>query len=158
MHSLLDLNYVHIMLGATACARPARLHPAGALEFESSDSLQKQGTLGREPISLLLCRPLLGSPEAASWRAAPASGSQLDSDIVRPTMNSHLNVDARGSAPEVDLLYLTSWGCLVVDKYKDCSVMVEAVVHLNTDRINHILAILRSKDQQLLKRIEIEAA
>ena len=31
------------------------------------------------------------------------------------------------------------------------------VVHLNTDRINHILAILRSKDQQLLKRIEIEA-
>ena len=108
MHSLLDLNYVHIMLGATACARPARLHPAGALEFESSDSLQKQGTLGREPISLLLCRPLLGSPEAASWRAAPASGSQLDSDIVRPTTNSHLNVDARGSAPEVDLLYLTS--------------------------------------------------
>ena len=35
--------------------------------------------------------------------------------------------------------------------------MVEAVVHLNTDRINDILAILRSKDQQLLKSIEIEA-
>jgi hypothetical protein len=36
--------------------------------------------------------------------------------------------------------------------------MVGAVVHLNTDRINHILAVLRSKDdQQLLKRIEIEA-
>jgi hypothetical protein len=35
--------------------------------------------------------------------------------------------------------------------------MVVAVVHLNTDRINHILAILRSKDQQLLKSIEIEA-
>ena len=86
-----------------------------------------------------------------------AGGSQLDSDIVRPTTNSHLNVDARGSAPEVDLLYLTSWGCLVVDKYKDCSVIVGAVVHLNTDQINHILAILRSKDQQLLKRIEIEA-
>ncbi len=33
----------------------------------------------------------------------------------------------------------------------------QAVVHLNTDRINHILAILRLKDQQLLKRIEIEA-
>jgi hypothetical protein len=35
--------------------------------------------------------------------------------------------------------------------------MVGAVVHLNTDRINHILAILRSKDQQSLKSIEIEA-
>ncbi len=35
--------------------------------------------------------------------------------------------------------------------------MVGAVVHLNTDRINHILAILRSKDQQLLKSIKIEA-
>jgi hypothetical protein len=35
--------------------------------------------------------------------------------------------------------------------------MVEAVVHLNTDLINDILAILRSKDQQLLKSIEIEA-
>jgi hypothetical protein len=56
MHFLLDLNYIHIMLGATALflpapPRPARLHPAGALEFESSDSLQKQGTLGREPIT-----------------------------------------------------------------------------------------------------------
>jgi hypothetical protein len=28
----------------------------------------------------------------------------------------------------------------------------------HTDGINHILAILRSKDKQLLKRIEIEAA
>jgi hypothetical protein len=35
--------------------------------------------------------------------------------------------------------------------------MVKAVVHLNTDRINEILAILRSKDQQLLKSIEFEA-
>jgi hypothetical protein len=35
--------------------------------------------------------------------------------------------------------------------------MVEAVVLLNTDWINYILAILRSKDQQLLKSIEIEA-
>ena len=35
--------------------------------------------------------------------------------------------------------------------------MVEAVVLLNTDRIKDILAILRSKDQQLLKCIEIEA-
>ena len=34
--------------------------------------------------------------------------------------------------------------------------MVEAVVHLNTGRINDSLAILRSKDQQLLKSIEIE--
>jgi len=113
MHSLLDLNYVHIMLGATALFLPAPGPPACTLRARlilkaAIRSLQKQGTLGREPISLLLCRPLLGSPEAASWRAAPAIGSQLDSDIVRPTMNSHLNVDARGSAPEVDLLYLTS--------------------------------------------------
>jgi hypothetical protein len=36
--------------------------------------------------------------------------------------------------------------------------MVEAVVHLKTDWINDHLAILRSKDQQLLKSIEIEAA
>ena len=35
--------------------------------------------------------------------------------------------------------------------------MVGTDEHLITDRINHILAILRSKDQQLLKRIEIEA-
>ena len=35
--------------------------------------------------------------------------------------------------------------------------MVEAVVHLKTDWINDILAILRSKIQQLLKSIEIEA-
>jgi hypothetical protein len=35
--------------------------------------------------------------------------------------------------------------------------MVEAVVHLNTDWINDILATLRSKDQQLLESIEIEA-
>jgi hypothetical protein len=35
--------------------------------------------------------------------------------------------------------------------------MVEAVVHLKADWINDILAILRSKDQQLLKSIEIEA-
>jgi hypothetical protein len=35
--------------------------------------------------------------------------------------------------------------------------MVGAVVHLNTDRINHVLAILRPKGQQLLKSIEIEA-
>ena len=69
-------------------------------------ALQKQGTLEIDPISLLFCRPQLGSPEAASWQAAPASGSQLDSDIVRPTTNSHLNVDARGSAPEVELLFL----------------------------------------------------
>ncbi len=34
---------------------------------------------------------------------------------------------------------------------------LDAVVHLNTDWINGILAILRSKDQQLLKSIEIEA-
>jgi hypothetical protein len=34
--------------------------------------------------------------------------------------------------------------------------MVGAVVHLNTDRINHSLAILCSKDQHLLKSIEIE--
>ncbi len=34
--------------------------------------------------------------------------------------------------------------------------MVGAVVHLNTDRINRILAILCSKDEQLLKSIEIE--
>ncbi len=38
--------------------------------------------------------------------------------------------------------------------------MVGAVVHVNTDRINNILAILpqsaSSKDQQLLKSIEIE--
>jgi hypothetical protein len=32
----------------------------------------------------------------------------------------------------------------------------QAVVHLKTDWINEILAILRSKDQQLLKSIEIE--
>jgi hypothetical protein len=36
--------------------------------------------------------------------------------------------------------------------------MVGAVVYLNTDRINHILAILRSKDQQLLEGVEVEAA
>ncbi len=35
--------------------------------------------------------------------------------------------------------------------------MVEAEVHLNTDWINDILVIMRSKDQQLLKSIEIEA-
>ena len=40
--------------------------------------------------------------------------------------------------------------------------MVEAVLHLNTEsiitgRINYILVLLRSKDQQLLKSIEIEA-
>ena len=46
---------------------------------------------------------------------------------------------------------------MAVDRYKDCSVMVEAVVQLKTDWINDILAILRSKDQQLLKSIEIEA-
>ncbi len=138
--------------------RPARPPaPCGRAWIWKQRFVAEPGTLCQEPISLLLCRPLLGSPEAASWRAAPASGSQLDSDIVRPTTNSHLNVDARGSAPEVDLLYLRSWGCLAVDKYKDCSVMVGAVVHLNTDRINHILAILRSKDQHLLKSIEIEA-
>ena len=44
------LCWVHCFV--PACARPARLHPAGGLEFESSNSLQKQGTLGREPISL----------------------------------------------------------------------------------------------------------
>jgi hypothetical protein len=128
LHSRLTTNYHHTFLirpqlcsyyvgcdcPVPACARPARLHPAGALGFESSHSLQKQGTLGREPISLLLCWPLLGSPEAASWRAAPASGSQLDSDIVR-AMNSHLNVVTRGrapdSSPEEDLLYSTSRGC-----------------------------------------------
>ncbi len=43
------------------------------------------------------------------------------------------------------------------DKYKDCSVMVEAVVHLNTDQFDDISAILRWKDQQSLKGIEIEA-
>ena len=35
--------------------------------------------------------------------------------------------------------------------------MVKAVVHLKTDWINDFLASLRSKDQQLLKSIEIEA-
>ncbi len=35
--------------------------------------------------------------------------------------------------------------------------MVDAVIHLNRDQINKFLAILRSKDQQLLKSIEIEA-
>ena len=111
MHSLLDLNYVHIMLGATALFLPAPGPPACTLRARLNLKAAircRNKEHSREPISLLLCRPLLGSPEAASWRAAPAIGSQLDSDIVRPTMNSHLNVDARGSAPEVDLLYLTS--------------------------------------------------
>jgi hypothetical protein len=35
--------------------------------------------------------------------------------------------------------------------------MVKAVLHLDTDWINDILAIPRSKDQHLLKSIEIEA-
>ncbi len=150
--TLLCSYYVGWNCSVPACALPARLHPAGALEFESSHLLQKQGTLGREPISLLLCRPLLGSPEA------PASGSQLDSNIVRP-MNLHLNVVTRGRAPEVDLLYLTSWGCLGSRQVQGQLWHVRgcAVVHLNTDWINYILAILRSKDQQLLKIIEIQA-
>ncbi len=40
MHTPLDVNYVHVM--GAACARQARLHPAGALEFESSHSMQQQ--------------------------------------------------------------------------------------------------------------------
>ncbi len=43
--------------------------------------------------------------------AAPASGSELDSYVVWATI-LHLNVVARGRAPEVDLFYPPSWGCL----------------------------------------------
>ena len=77
-----------------ACARPARLHPAGppapcghAAHSKAAHPLQQQDTLGQEQTSLFLCRQLLGSPKAASSSAvaetlaalaAPASGSELD--------------------------------------------------------------------------------
>jgi len=103
-----------------ACARPARLHPAGppapcgrAAHSKAAHSLQQQDTLGQEQISVLLCRQLQGSPKAASSSAvaeplaalaAPASGSELDSYVVWAT-NLRLNVVARGRAPEIDRLY-----------------------------------------------------
>ncbi len=98
IYSLLDINYLHIM-GTTALFLPApcrpACNPAGALEFESSNKthLVKNKSVywasqKRQPQVL----------------AAPASGSQLDSDVVWVT-NSHLNVVARGRVPVVDILY-----------------------------------------------------
>jgi len=82
-----------------ACARPARLHPAGppapcggrTAHSNAAHSLQQQDTLGQEQISVLLCWQLQGSPKAAALSAvaeplatlaAPASGSELDSYVV----------------------------------------------------------------------------
>ena len=89
---------------STAFFLPAPGRPACTLLarriFESS--LQQQDTFGQEQISVLLCRQLQGSPKAASSAvaeplaalAAPASGSELDSNVVWAT-NLHLNVVAR---------------------------------------------------------------
>ncbi len=109
-----------------ACARPARLHPAGlpapcggAAHSKAEHSLLQQDTLVQEQISVLLCQQLQGSPKAASSSAvaeplaalaAPASGSELNSYVVWAT-DLHLNVVARGRAPEIDRLYPLSWGC-----------------------------------------------
>jgi hypothetical protein len=109
-----------------ACARPARLHPAGppapcgsAAHSKAAHSLQQEDTLGQEQISVLLCWQLQGSPKAASSSAvaetlaalaAPASGSELDSYVVWAT-NLHLNVVARGRALEIDCLYPPSSRC-----------------------------------------------
>ncbi len=45
---------------------------------------------------------------------------------------------------------------MAVDRYKDCSVMVEAVVHLKTDWINDILAsgVIRRQDQGLTRELD----
>ena len=133
-----------------ACARQARLHPAGppapcgrAAHAKAAHSLQQQDTLGQEQISVLLCRQLQGSPKAASSSAvaeplaalaAPASGSELDSYVVWAT-NLHLNVVARGRAPEIDRLYPPSWGCLdrqeqqLFRYWQECAVMTLKSLH-----------------------------
>ena len=133
-----------------ACARPARLHPAGppapcgrAAHSKAAHSLQQQDTLGQEQISVLLCRQLQGSPKAASSLAvaeplaalaAPASGSELDSYVVWAT-NLLLNVVARGRAPEIDRLYPPSWGCLDRQEQRlfrygrECAVMTLKSLH-----------------------------
>jgi hypothetical protein len=105
--------------------------------------LQQQDTLGQEQISVLLCRQLQGSPKAASSSAvaeplaalaAPASGSELDSYVVWAT-NLHLNVVARGRAPEIDRLYPPSWGCLDRQEQRlfrygrECAVMTLKSLH-----------------------------
>jgi hypothetical protein len=105
--------------------------------------LQQQDTRGQEQISVLLCRQLQGSPKAASSSAvaeplaelaAPASGSELDSYVVWAT-NLHLNVVARGRAPEIDRLYPPSWGCLdrqeqQLFRYgRECAVMTLKSLH-----------------------------
>ncbi len=112
--------------------------PCGRAAYSKAvHSLQQQETLGQEQISVLLCRQLQGSPKAASSSAvaepsaalaAPASGSELDSYVVWAT-NLHLNVVARGRAPEIDRLYPPSWGCLDRQEQKlfsygrECAVM-----------------------------------
>ncbi len=96
-----------------ACARPARW-PActhrlrrARLNLKAAHLLQKQDTVGQKQISSFLYLPPSesGSPVAASFSAAedweeppaalaaPASGSELDSDVVWAT-DLHLNVVA----------------------------------------------------------------
>ncbi len=136
-----------------ACALPARLHPAGqrpapcgrAAHSKAAHWLQQQDTLGQEEISVLLCRQLQGSPKAASSSAvaeplaalaAPASGSELDRYVVWAT-NLHMNVVARGRAPEIDCLYPPSWGCIdreeqqlpVFRYWRECAVMTLKSLH-----------------------------
>ncbi len=145
------------MLGATALFLPAPGRPACTLRArlnpKAVHSLQKQDTLGQEQTSLLLCRPLSGSPVAAPLLAAaqplvalaaPASGSELNIDVVWPT-NLHLNVVARGRAPGVDYLYLPSWGSLGSRQVQRqfCHGRECAVVRHTTDWISDVLAILR---------------
>ncbi len=98
----------------------------------------------------------LGSPEAANGRAAPASGSQLDSDIVRVT-NSHWNAVARGRAPEVDLLYSTTRGCLGSRQVQGqfCYGRRCAVVHLNTDWIPIIIGSMIFSHPSAFERLAI---
>ncbi len=152
LYILLRLSTYDVQLLFPACARPARLHPAGppapcghAAHSKAAHSLQQQDTLGQEQITVLLCRQLQGSPKAASSSAvaeplaalaAPASCSELDSYVVWAT-NLHLNVVARGRAPEIDSdrLYPPSWGCLdrkeqLLFRYgRECAVMTLKSLH-----------------------------
>ena len=99
--------------GPPASAPAGPLAPCGrAAHSKAAHLLQQQDTLGQEQISVLLCWQLQGSPKAASSSAAaeplaalaaPASGSELDSNAVWAT-NLHLNVVARSRAPGVDPL------------------------------------------------------
>jgi hypothetical protein len=144
--------WAHMMCNCfvPACSRPLRLHPAGppapcwrAAHSKAGAFVEASRHTWSRKNKCIIMLAATGLAKAASSSAAaeplaalaaPASGSELDSYVVWAT-NLHLNVVARGRAPEIDRLYPPSWDWLdrqVQQRFcygRECAVMMLNSLH-----------------------------